>query len=114
LVLKVLFILLLLWVKQKDLRFALHRVLYNISIDLKVLKKHQCVKGTQLYGFNGVFCTENNHTSVLRDLLEEFADQSPLLDKIYIRESLRAKRYSFVEAVLSTVRNVQDRKDAWL
>ncbi len=86
-------------------------VLENPSVDLQVLEDDESLNSTEFESLKGVIDTITDASSILRDLLEVLSDKLLLLDELDIRQSLRRKLNSLVEAVLTTVGNVDDLDD---
>lgn len=86
-------------------------VLEDPAGDLKVLEDNQSLDGTELKGLEGILNTVANLAGILANLLEVLSNKLLLLDELDVTEGLGRQLDGLVEAVLTTVRNVNNFDD---
>mmetsp|Transcript_13143 Transcript_13143/g.55199 ORF Transcript_13143/g.55199 Transcript_13143/m.55199 type:complete len:508 (+) Transcript_13143:683-2206(+) len=110
-VLEVLVVLLLLGREVHDGVLAGLAVVQNVPVDLHVLPHDERLHGTHLEAHQSIFFAEAVLPAVLRDLVEELADELLLLDELDVPERVRGELDGLREPVLAAVRHVHDHED---
>ncbi len=94
--------------------FRARRALENPASDLQVLEDDQSLSGTSLERLQGVVDTVADLARILGDVVEVLVDELLLLDELDVAERLASQLNSLVEAVLASVRYVNDLDDLGL
>ena len=84
------------------------RSLQDPAGNVQVLVDNEGFGSTEFQSFESILNTVADTAGILTDLLKVFANQLLLLDKLDISESLSSEFDGLVEAVLTTVRHIND------
>ena len=89
-------------------------ILENPAVDLEVLEDDEGLDGAKLQSLEGILNTVADAAGILANLLEVLADELLLLDELDVSEGLGRQLDGLVEAVFTTVRDIDNLDDLGL
>lgn len=105
---------LLLSLSQVEDDILAFRVAKSVAGNFEVLKDDQSLDSTELESLEGIFETVADLAGVLANLFKVLANELLLLDKLDVAERLSRQLNGLVEAVVTTVRNINNLDDLGL